>query len=127
MPRSQPSPGGPLPPDWQETPTKLEWKSLAKLYVQRRRKGETKKELKVLGEALRSCGIKAAWQMMMDVNAELAPQEEEEPEPYFKGSVPPEEADDFTRALDALSAGRLPDEYAEELGLDPKLFDEPGM
>ena len=49
-----------LPSDWQEEPTKAEWKALAKMYKERRAAGESAEALAVLGEGLRASGCKAA-------------------------------------------------------------------
>ena len=65
-------PPPPLPADWQEEPTKAEWKALAKIYAQRRRGGESAEDLAVLGEALKCCGVKAARQLVADVEKEAA-------------------------------------------------------
>ena len=54
------------PVDWQQAPTKAEWKALAKVYVQRRRAGESAEGLVVLEEALRCSGCKAAVRILDD-------------------------------------------------------------
>ena len=50
----------PVAPMWrrkgQEAPTKGEWKTLSKLFVQRRKAGESEEGLSVLAEALRASG-----------------------------------------------------------------------
>ena len=52
--------GDKRPGDWQQTPTRGEWKSLAKVYAQRRAEGESAASLAILAEGLASSGSKAA-------------------------------------------------------------------
>ena len=58
----------PLPEDWQDVPSKAEWKSLAKTYAQRRRAGESAEDLAVLAAALRASGYKAVTRVVEDVD-----------------------------------------------------------
>ena len=63
---------GELPADWQEAPTKGEWKSLAKLYGQRRLAGESAEALGVLAEGLAASGSKAARKVLETAAAAAA-------------------------------------------------------
>ena len=62
----------PLPDDWQEAPTKMEWRALAKTYAQRRRRGEPPEDLNVIAAALRHSGVAAARKVVDDVEKQLA-------------------------------------------------------
>ena len=63
----------PLPADWQDEPTKLEWRSLAKTYAQRRRAGESKEQNGILLAALEMAGdkYKAVRKILEEVHGEL--------------------------------------------------------
>jgi hypothetical protein len=56
--------------DWQDSPTKGEWKTLAKLYAQRRKAGESAESLSVLAEGLCASGVKAARLIVEEQEAE---------------------------------------------------------
>lgn len=62
----------PQPADWQDSPSKVEWKALARLYAQRREAGEGPSSLRVLAEALRASGSRAAWRVVEEAARKAA-------------------------------------------------------